>query len=150
MPSVLVTGASRGIGLAIATCDMSDRGWHVHATAGQPPTLATSTACRAVHPIQLDITDRSVVASLPEHLPPALDGVVNNAGLILQGPVEGTSLDDLSLELDVNVTSQIVVTQAVLPQIREAPHGRLVFISSVSGLITLLGHRRVQRIEVRP
>jgi NADP-dependent 3-hydroxy acid dehydrogenase YdfG len=46
-----------------------------------------------VHPIQLDITDRSPVAGLPEHLPPALDGVVNNAGIIVQGPVEGTSLD---------------------------------------------------------
>ena len=73
-----------------------------------------------------------------EHLPPALDGVVNNAGIIVQGPVEGLSLDDLARQLDVNVTSQIGVVQAVLPQLREA-RGRVVFMSSVSGLITLPG-----------
>ena len=137
MPSVLVTGASRGIGLAI-TRHMSDRGWDVHATARSAADLGDLGRLPRVHPIQLDITDRSAVAGLPEHLPPALDGVVNNAGIIVQGPVEGTSLDDLSRQLDVNVTSQIAVTQAVLPQIREA-HGRLVFMSSVSGLITLPG-----------
>ncbi len=67
-----------------------------------------------------------------------LDGVVNNAGIIVQGPVEGTSLDDLSRQLDVNVTAQIGVVQAALPQIRQAG-GRVVFMSSVSGLITLPG-----------
>ena len=148
MPSVLVTGASRGIGLAI-TRHMSDRGWDVHATARSAADLGDLGRLPRVHPIQLDITDRSAVAGLPEHLPPALDGVVNNAGIIVQGPVEGTPLDDLSRQLDVNVTSQIAVTQAVLPQIREA-HGRLVFMSSVSGLITLPGTGAVQRIEVRP
>ena len=137
MPSVLVTGASRGIGLAI-TRHMSDRGWDVHATARSAADLGDLGRLPRVHPIQLDITDRSAVAGLPEHLPSALDGVVNNAGVIVQGPVEGTSLDDLSRQLDVNVTSQIAVTQAVLPQIREA-HGRVVFMSSVSGLITLPG-----------
>ena len=64
--------------------------------------------------------------------------MVNNAGIIVQGPVEATSIDDLSRQLDVNVTAQIAVTQAVLPQIREA-RGRVVFMSSVSGLITLPG-----------
>ncbi|MGA7418959.1 MAG: SDR family NAD(P)-dependent oxidoreductase [Acidimicrobiales bacterium] len=137
MPSVLVTGASRGIGLAI-TRHMSNRDWDVHATARSAADLDDLDRLPRVHPIQLDITDRSAVAGLPEHLPPALDGVVNNAGIIVQGPVEGTSLDDLSRQLDVNVASQTAVTQAVLPQIREA-HGRLVFMSSVSGLITLPG-----------
>lgn len=138
MPSVLVTGASRGIGLAI-TRHMSDRGWDVYATARSAADLRDLDRLPRVHPIQLDIADRSAVAGLPEHLPPTLDGVVNNAGIIVQGPVEGTSLDDLSRQLDVNVTSQIAVTQAVLARIREAPHGRLVFMSSVSGLITLPG-----------
>jgi NADP-dependent 3-hydroxy acid dehydrogenase YdfG len=110
----------------------------VRATARSAADLHDLDRWPRVHPIQLDITDRSALAGLPEHLPLALDGVVNNAGIIVQGPVEGTSLDDLSRQLDVNVTSQIAVTQAVLPQIREA-HGRVVFMSSVSGLITLPG-----------
>jgi NAD(P)-dependent dehydrogenase (short-subunit alcohol dehydrogenase family) len=137
MPAVLVTGASRGIGLAI-TRHMSDLGWDVYATARSAADLGDLGRMPHVHPIQLDFTDRSAVAALHEHLPPALDGVVNNAGIIVQGPVEATSIDDLARQLDVNVTSQIAVTQAVLPQIREA-RGRVVFMSSVSGLITLPG-----------
>ena len=137
MPSVLVTGAGRGIGLAI-TQHMSDQGWDVHATARSAADLRDLDRLPHVHPIQLDITDRSAVAGLHEQLPPALDGVVNNAGIIVQGPVEGVALDDLSRQLDVNVTAQIGVVQAVLPQIREA-RGRVVFMSSVSGLITLPG-----------
>ena len=137
MPSVLVTGASRGIGLAI-TRHMSDRGWDVYATARSAADLRDLDQLPNVHPIQLDITDRLAVAALREHLPPRLDGVVNNAGIIVQGPVESLALDDLSRQLDVNVTSQIAVVQAVLPQLREA-RGRVVFMSSVSGLITLPG-----------
>ena len=137
MPSVLVTGASRGIGLAI-TRHMSERGWDVHATARSAADLRDLERLPHVHPIQLDITARSALAGLPEQLPAALDGVVNNAGIIVQGPVEGMSLDDLSRQLEVNVTAQIGVIQAVLPRIREA-RGRVVFMSSVSGLITLPG-----------
>ncbi|WP_406033134.1 SDR family NAD(P)-dependent oxidoreductase [Nocardioides sp. NBC_00163] len=117
---------------------MSDRGWDVYATARSAADLRDLGRLPNVHPIQLDITDRSAVAGLGEQLPPVLDGVVNNAGIIVQGPVEGISLDDLGRQLDVNVTAQIGVTQAVLPQIREA-RGRVVFMSSVSGLITAPG-----------
>ena len=137
MPSVLVTGASRGIGLAI-THHLSSHGWEVYATARSASDLSTLGQWRGVHPIQLDVTDRAAVAGLHEFLPPALDGVVNNAGIIVQGPVEATSIEDLARQLDVNVTSQIAVTQAVLPQIRRA-RGRVVFMSSVSGLITVPG-----------
>ena len=56
----------------------------------------------------------------------------------MQGPVETVPLEDLARQLEVNFTSQIAVVQAVLPQLREA-RGRVVFMSSVSGLITLPG-----------
>ncbi|MFC7502774.1 SDR family NAD(P)-dependent oxidoreductase, partial [Nocardioides sp. GCM10030258] len=137
MPSVLVTGASRGIGLAI-TRHLSARGWDVYATARSAADVSALGQLPHVHPVQLDVTDRAAVAGLPEHLPARLDAVVNNAGIIVQGPVESLALDDLSRQLDVNVTSQIAVVQAVLPQLRKA-RGRVVFMSSVSGLITLPG-----------
>lgn len=137
MPSALVTGAGRGIGLAI-TRHLSDRGWEVYATARSDADLAALGRLPQVHPIKLDVTDRAAVARLPEQLPPRLDGVVNNAGIIVQGPVETVPLDDLSRQLEVNVTSQIAVVQAVLPLLREA-RGRVVFMSSVSGLITTPG-----------
>jgi NAD(P)-dependent dehydrogenase (short-subunit alcohol dehydrogenase family) len=137
MPSVLVTGAGRGIGLAI-TRHMSERGWDVYATPRSADDLRDLGRLPNVHPLELDITDRAAVATLPERLPARLDGVVNNAGIIVQGPVETVPLDDLARQLDVNVTAQIAVVQAVLPRLREA-RGRVVFMSSVSGLITLPG-----------
>ena len=137
MPSVLVTGANRGIGLAI-TRHMSARGWDVYATARSEGALAELEALPGVHPTRLDITDRASVSALSAQLPAELDGVVNNAGIIVNGPVEGLTLDDLSRQLDINVTAQIGVTQAVLPKIRAAK-GRIVFISSVSGLIATPG-----------
>jgi NAD(P)-dependent dehydrogenase (short-subunit alcohol dehydrogenase family) len=137
MPSVLVTGAGRGIGLAI-TEHMSRQGWDVYATARSDAALHSLDRMPNVHAIPLDITDRSAIAALPDRLPAALNGVVNNAGIIVNGPVEALSLDDLTQQLDVNVISQIAVTQAVLPKIRDA-RGRVVFISSVSGLFTTPG-----------
>lgn len=137
MPSVLITGAGRGIGLAI-TRHMSERGWDVYATARSDADLDRLDRLSRVHPIPLEITDRSSLAGLSERLPANLNGVVNNAGIIVNGPVEALSLDDLSRQLDVNVTAQIGVTQAVLPHIRPAG-GRIVFMSSLSGLVTLPG-----------
>lgn len=137
MTSVLVTGAGRGIGLAI-TRHLSERGWDVYATARSTDDLRDLANLRNVHAIALDITDRAAVARLHEQLPSQLDGVVNNAGIIVQGPVETVPLEGLSQQLEVNVTAQIAVVQAVLPQLREA-RGRVVFMSSVSGLITLPG-----------
>lgn len=78
MPSVLVTGAGRGIGLAI-TRHMSERGWDVYATARSADDLRDLGRLSHVHRLQLDITDRSAVAKLSEQLPARLDGVVNNA-----------------------------------------------------------------------
>ena len=137
MPSVLVTGAGRGIGLAI-TEHMSERGWDVYATARSESALNSLERLPNVHAIALDITDRSAIAKLSDQLPDELDGVVNNAGIIVNGPVESLSLDALSRQLDVNVIAQIAVTQAVLPKIRAA-RGRVVFMSSVLGLITTPG-----------
>ncbi|MDZ7910512.1 MAG: SDR family oxidoreductase [Rhodococcus sp. (in: high G+C Gram-positive bacteria)] len=137
MPSLLVTGAGRGIGLAI-TEHMSAAGWTVYATARSESALARLNAMSNVHGVPLDITDREAIAALPEHLPDTLDGVVNNAGIIVSGPVEGVHIDQLSRQFDVNVVAQVAVTQAVLPAIRSA-RGRIVFMSSVSGLITTPG-----------
>jgi NAD(P)-dependent dehydrogenase (short-subunit alcohol dehydrogenase family) len=137
MPSVLVTGAGRGIGRTI-TEHMAGKGWDVYAGARSESQLLELKQIANVHPIRLDVTDKSDIASLPAQLPAALDGVVNNAGIIVNGPVEGLVIEDLVRQLDVNVIAQVAVTQAVLPKIREA-NGRLVFISSTSGLYTTPG-----------
>ena len=138
MPSVLVTGASRGIGLAI-TRHLSAQGWEVYAGARSETDLHELDAIPNVHPTRLDITDRDSVAALADALPATLDAVVNNAGIVVSGPVEGLTLDDLARQMDVNVIAQIAVTQAVLPKIRAA-RGRIVFISSVSAWFTAPGN----------
>ena len=123
MPTVLVTGASRGIGLAIAQ-RMQAAGWDVLSGVRRAEDATVGT------PVVLDVTD---VGAL--ELPDRLDAVVNNAGIVVGAPIEAVDLDDLRHQLEVNVVGQVAVTQAVLPRLRES-RGRIVFMSSVSGRVS--------------
>jgi NAD(P)-dependent dehydrogenase (short-subunit alcohol dehydrogenase family) len=136
MPTVLITGASRGIGRAIAL-RLADGGWDV---LGGVRSEADGIALAAERPgritaIPLDITEADQIAALDAQLPPTLDAVVNNAGVLVGGPIEGLPLDELRRQFEINVFGQVAVTQAVLPRLR-ASKGRIVFISSVSGRIS--------------
>ena len=84
--------------------------------------------------VPLDVTDSEQVAVLAERLPEGLDAIVNNAGVVVGGPLESIPASELRRQLDVNVVGQAAVTQAVLPRLR-ASRGRIVFVSSLSGLI---------------
>ncbi len=134
MPIVLVTGASRGIGNTIAT-HLAAGGWDVIAGVR---TDADAARLRAedsrLTPVMLDVTDENHIAALDQSLPEQLDAVVNNAGVVVGGPMETVPLGELRRQLDINVIGQIAVTQAVLPRLR-ASRGRVVFISSVNGKI---------------
>src|SRR5688500_1716401 len=121
MPSVLVTGASRGIGRAIAQ-HLASRGWDVLAGVR---TQQDADAVTALHPqrisaVILDVTDAERIASLPAVLPDRLDAVVNNAGVVVGGPMEAVTADGWRKQLEINVIGQLAVTQAVLPRLRES------------------------------
>jgi NAD(P)-dependent dehydrogenase (short-subunit alcohol dehydrogenase family) len=131
VPSVLVTGASRGIGRAIAL-HLADRGWDVYGGVRRPEDGEALGG--RINPVQLDITDPEQVKALPEAVGGSLDALVNNAGVVVNGPVEAVTPADLREQLDVNVVAQVAVTQAVLPLLR-ASKGRIVFIGSVSGRV---------------
>lgn len=135
MPSVLVTGAGRGIGRATAL-RLAAAGWDVIAgvRAVSDGDALVQDAPERVTAVPLDITDEGQLSALDAALPPALDAVVNNAGVVVGGPVEAVPLSELRRQLEVNVVGQVAVAQAVLPRLRRS-RGRLVFVSSVSGRV---------------
>ena len=135
MPTVLVTGAARGIGKAIVE-HLASTGWDVIAGVRreEDANAITKVDPQRVSAVILDITDADHIAKLADALPPRLDAVVNNAGVAVGGPIETVTPDDWRNILEVNVIGQFAVARAVLPKLRES-RGRILFISSVNGRI---------------
>jgi NAD(P)-dependent dehydrogenase (short-subunit alcohol dehydrogenase family) len=135
MPGVLVTGAARGIGRATVQ-RLAAGGWDVVAAVRRPQDVEATVAIdpARVRCVTLELTDPDQIAALDSALPPSLDAVVNNAGIVVGGPVEAVAVAELRRQLEVNVVAQAAVTQAALPRLR-ASRGRVVFVSSLSGRI---------------
>jgi NAD(P)-dependent dehydrogenase (short-subunit alcohol dehydrogenase family) len=132
MPSVLVTGAGRGIGRAVAL-RLANSGWTVRAGVRRAEDGdALKQAGGSIEPVQLDVTDEGQVAALRDVLGGRLDAVVNNAGSVVSGPIEAVAVEDVRKQFELNVVAQVAVTQAVLPLLRESK-GRIVFLGSISG-----------------
>jgi NAD(P)-dependent dehydrogenase (short-subunit alcohol dehydrogenase family) len=137
VPSVLISGASRGIGRATAL-RLARAGWTVYATVRQAADgeeLVAEAAGGDVHALQLDVSDDAHIAAVGEALPERLDAVVNNAGIVVSGPLESLSADELREQFEVNVVGAVALTNAVLPRLRAA-RGRIVFVSSLSGRVS--------------
>jgi NAD(P)-dependent dehydrogenase (short-subunit alcohol dehydrogenase family) len=133
--SVLVTGASTGIGRACALRLAGD-GHRVYAGVRR---IADGELLRAeaegIEPVLLDVTDPGQIASGVERLRAdrvSLVGIVCNAGVVVSGPLEVLPIDDLRRQLEVNVVGQVAVVQAFLPLLRR-DSGRIVLMSSIGG-----------------
>ena len=136
--TVLITGASRGIGEACAL-RLVRSGRRVF--AGVRDAAHGDALQRAggpgITPVRLDVTDATSIeaaqALVAEQVGArGLDALVNNAGIAVGGPLELLTADDLRQQLEVNVVGQQAVTRAFLPLLRRA-HGRIVFMSSIAG-----------------
>jgi len=132
--TVVVTGASTGIGEACAL-HLDRLGFRVLAGVrkAEDGEALRKRASDRFRPVLLDVTDGDSIARAAREVGPVA-GLVNNAGIVVAGPLEFLPLDDLRRQLEVNVIGQVAVTQAFLPALRAAK-GRVVNIGSVSGLI---------------
>lgn len=137
MPSgtVLVTGASTGIGEATAL-HLRELGFDV-VGAVRKDEDAERLEGQGLRTVRLDVTDAGQIAAARDSLGDApLAGLVNNAGIAVASPLEFLPVDRLRQQLEVNLIGQIAVTQAFLPALRRA-RGRIVMMSSIGGRVAL-------------
>ena len=136
----LITGASRGFGLAAAE-ELASRGHPIIATMRNPDRDQANLnriPANMVEIVRCDVTDRgsidaAAVAGLARF--GRIDALFNNAGYGLYGPVEDMSDDEVSRQMDTNFSGQIRMAQAVLPSMREQRHGKIINVSSLAGRI---------------
>jgi NAD(P)-dependent dehydrogenase (short-subunit alcohol dehydrogenase family) len=134
MPSILITGASSGIGAAAVNLFL-DKGWHVIATMRQPDN-ALFPPNTMLHLLPLDVTQPdSIAAAMAQvkQLTPTLDVLLNNAGYGLVGPLERATTDQLTQQFNTNVLGLVQMMQAVLPGMRAKKQGIIINVASVAG-----------------
>jgi NAD(P)-dependent dehydrogenase (short-subunit alcohol dehydrogenase family) len=144
MKSVVITGSSTGIGWG-CTKVLIQKGWRVFGSVrkqADADRLTKEFGSKFV-PLLFDVTDASAVGKAADQAAAALgnatlDGLVNNAGVAMAGPLLYLDVDDFRQQLEVNLTGQLIVTQAFAPLLgadtsRKGRPGRIVNITSVGG-----------------
>lgn len=161
--AVVVTGASSGIGKAVAL-GLAERGFRVYAGVRRPEDADALTTAWNAQPVSgtrgsmttvtLDVTCADHIAAVVERVTAeagatGLAGIVNNAGIAVAGPMEFVPLVDLREQFEINVLGKVAITQAIMPLIRSS-QGRIVFIGSVSGLVSsrLLGSYAASKFAI--
>ena len=140
--AVLITGAAGGIGVATVR-RLVELGFEVFAGVRRDADgekLWREIGGQVI-PVLLDITDTTSIAAAVETVGKAvgsagLVGLVNNAGLIVEGPVELVPMAEVHKQFEVNVIGHIAVTQAFLPLLRKA-RGRIINIGTPTGQVAI-------------
>ena len=144
MPTALITGTSTGIGEACAAL-LAANGWTVHAGVRRERDAERLTATHTgdIRPVILDVTNPGHIARVVDELGTTLgdgglQGLVNNAGVGVGGPVEYLPEDAWRFVFDANFFGIVALTRAALPLLRQG-RGRVVHIGSIGGRIASPG-----------
>lgn len=144
MRSVVVTGASTGIGWATAKV-LIGRGYRVFGSVRKQADADRLKGEFGANftPLMFDVTDEAAVLAAARQVREALNGetlagLVNNAGIAVAGPVLELPADEFRRQMDINVIGPVIATQAFGPLLGsdlslKGPKGRIVMISSVAG-----------------
>lgn len=138
MKTVLVTGASSGIGKATAIY-LAQNGYNVYGAARRTEKL-DELKTHGIKSISLDVSkEESMVACVEEILKEAgsIDILINNAGSGYYGALEDMPMSDAKYQMDINVFACARLIQLVLPAMRKNKYGKIINISSVGGKVTL-------------
>lgn len=160
--NVLITGASSGIGLLIAN-KLHNEGFTVFGTSRNPGKHAHQLPFKL---LPLDVTsDESILACIMSVLAevPTLDILINNAGSLLAGSVEETTIEQAYRQFETNFWGSVKMTKAILPIMRKQRFGQIITVSSLIGLIgvpfnsyyaaskhALEGFYKSLRLELKP
>lgn len=138
MKTIVITGASSGIGKATAEL-FSRNGWIVAATmrdiekASQFKNLS-NVNCYLMDVTHVESVDKCIGQIIQEF--GRIDVLLNNAGIYETGPFESTSSEDIERLIQTNIRGVVNVTKAVLPHLRQNKDGMIVNVSSIAGRAT--------------
>lgn len=148
MTRILITGANRGIGKALAVAAL-EKGWTVFGSARtQEQADAMVQELPGLTALVFDVTDHAAVRTAASNFAAPLDILINNAGII--GPDIQSTLDmdfaGFARTLEVNTLAPLAVSQAFLPALRKAENGRILTISSQ---MAIMSYAKSDRIAYR-
>jgi NADP-dependent 3-hydroxy acid dehydrogenase YdfG len=130
MPSAMITGASRGLGAAIAAALAPT---HTLFLAGRPSARLDAVAAEfGATTWPIDLADTSAIEAAVEPLV-ELDVLIHNAGVAFPARVAESTVDEWRASMEVNVTGAVALTLALLPALRAA-RGHVMFVNSGSGI----------------
>lgn len=129
MKRVLITGATSGIGRALAVT-LQQAGYAVTAAGRNRSALDDlCRSCRGIEPLELDLNDLDALAGAFDGM--AFDILINNAGVMPSpGPFDAMEIGDISNTVEVNLSAVLALTRVLLPQMRARKSGHLIFTGS--------------------